>query len=72
MKRVTKTGEISVASDIGRNSLGGLTSAITAIPEDYPFRLNTYAIPPNYDITVEQFEEYSYARLQCTSKCPPR
>jgi DNA primase large subunit len=65
MKRITKTGEVAVASEVGRSSIGGLVSTPDdTIPEEYPLRLNTYTIPPNYDITVEKFEEYAFSRLQ--------
>ena len=75
MKRVARP----VDADAGRSSLGGsggLASAgptASSIPEEYPFRLNTYTAPPTYDITIEQFEEYAYSRLQCMSfprPCP--
>lgn len=46
---------------------GGLATTYSnegGIPEAYPFRINTYFRPPTYDITIEQFEEYAFARLQ--------
>lgn len=36
-------------------------------PSAYPFRLNTYSHAPDYDLPIEQFEEFAYARLQCMS-----
>lgn len=71
MKRITNSGEVAVATDVGRGGIGELVSAIAPIkvPEAYPLRLNTYTAPPSYDITVEQFEEYAFARLQCS---PPQ
>lgn len=72
MKRITRAGEVKVASDSARSNLGGLvTSESSTIPENYPFPLNTFTIPPNYDITVEQFEEYAFARLQRKSQLLP-
>lgn len=78
MKRITKKGEVAVAADAGRISnasvlpLGGLVAndlVKSGVPEEYPFRLNPYLVPPNYDMTIEQFEEYAFARLQ--SSPPP-
>lgn len=79
MKRVTKGGEVPIAAPVTAASDspglagavsngGGLVSAWTdgehAVPPAYPHRLNTYARAPDYDVTIEQFEEYAYARLQ--------
>lgn len=73
MKRITKKGEVAVAAEAGRSnnsngsSLGGLAASTlgkSEVPDEYPFRLNPYLTPPNYDITIEQFEEYAFARLQ--------
>lgn len=74
MKRVTKSGEhVAVGSLAGSDAAGAgaLAAAFHSIPEKYPFRLNTYTVPPSYDITIEQFEECAYARLQRTPLCPP-
>lgn len=72
MKRVTKERDVPLETRLNSNASalpGGLVfaspSTQTSIPEEYPFRLNSYSNPPNYDITVEQFEEYAFSRLQC-------
>lgn len=50
--------------DHGGHHLSPLSASDGVPPAEYPFRLSTYSIPPNYDINIEQFEEYSFARLQ--------
>lgn len=87
MKRITKGGEVSIAAPVNASgsenahfsvtgaASGGLTSAWMdgehSIPLAYPYRLNTYACAPDYDVTIEQFEEYAYARLQGMMVPPP-
>ena len=34
------------------------------LPEEYPTRLNFYAVPPTADISLEHFEEWAIARLK--------
>lgn len=34
------------------------------VEQDYPHRLNFYAIPPTGDVTLEEFEEWAIARLK--------
>lgn len=63
MKRVTKDGQVAVTT---RPPLVTGIGDDVGVPDEYPFRLNTYLIPPHYDITVEKFEEFAFARLQCT------
>lgn len=50
---------------------GGSSPPVDAsnVPLEYPHRINTYARPPTYDISIEHFEEYALARLQ--RKCRP-
>lgn len=79
MKRITKGGEVSITTPVtitndGLNytTAGGVSGGLLgtwmdgehAIPLAYPHRLNTYTRAPDYDVTIEQFEEYAYARLQ--------
>lgn len=70
MKRITRTGEVSLLpADNHRTSLGGLVASSSpseTIPDAYPFRLHTYVAPPDYEITLEQFEDWAWARLQGT------
>lgn len=87
MKRITKGGEVPIATSVNvtgsdnapfsvtGTASGGLASAWMdgehSIPPAYPHRLNTYVCAPDYDVTIEQFEEYAYARLQGTTVLPP-
>ena len=75
MKRISKAGQVcalGVPAAASVESVGGalLIDTDSRVPVEYPFRLNTYVSPPTYDITVEQFEEYAFARLQCTTPLP--
>lgn len=47
-----------------RNVVYGLVGIGNASPIDYPHRLNTFIKPPDYEISIEQFEEFAFARLQ--------
>ncbi len=51
---------------------GALVAPVDAlnVPLEYPHRINTYAQPPTYDISIEQFEGYALARLQRKCRLP--
>ena len=38
--------------------------------QQYPHRLNFYAVPPTADITLEQFEQWAIDRLRSNHKPP--
>ena len=70
MKRIVGTAEVAAEpkkSAVGGPVFHGLAEESLLIAKEYPFRINTYEKPPDYDVSIEQFEEYAHARLQRTA-----